>query len=766
MRLRRPHRERGAVLVLVAAAMFPIVAMMTYAIDVSHWFDYSRNLQNRADAAALAGGGAYGSICFQSSYGDQWTGLQSAIGKWAQLYSGPANSPSVVPFDEGSNPSANVPYSDSDVFAATGAGAYNNETNLQLGSLKDYYVRLNADNYADKGGTDFAMGDFCNSDPAKDLTDKHPGDPGAMLDVKVTQYQLPNFIPLFNAHPNIEAHARVEIQQQQGAKDVRPIAVNDALDTPCVTANFLDSDGNLITSEKMTQQFTSPPPPKLPQPTGLWTSLTDAKQVTMPANGDPVTVQLFLNDCATSNPQGIKYDYFDDKGKEQKFGLVYINNWANPGSAPGATGAPKVIGASGGEPGGVTLTGAAGGSCDPYFTTSTGDCSVGVHADVQFQAFDPLKGQHYFVRANIDGGSPIDLQQSGAPDGTVWDSGGNQFSIPSDSGPHTITLDWAQLGGSVGANTCKPVGFANPFSAANKCNGTFGTEGTQRLFAGIDGTNACDNPAYDSGPLQYIEIGSTDNGGITSGANAYGNTAPNNAPHLYVTTQIIGLKDAQPGDPPICLRVAEQTSHATGMVNCGYPGQPGLSADQDTIVNGCPAVQKDTVTQNGALVCTPALTPPGCVSNDPGQNPPLLKAFDDLIGNPAPGNCETNFWPSTGPAPDFANISIDDKRAVIMIITSPVDTFGVNGTADIPIRNFAVFYVTGWSTKQGGVSGCTGGNPVGGYTGANDPAPAGAGSGEIWGHWTNVVVPSGLGTGNGLQCNFTLFGNCIAVLTR
>jgi Flp pilus assembly protein TadG len=63
---RRLHCERGSVLVLVAAAMFPALAVLTFAIDVSHWFDYSRNLQNRADAAALAGGQGLG-VCIGST---------------------------------------------------------------------------------------------------------------------------------------------------------------------------------------------------------------------------------------------------------------------------------------------------------------------------------------------------------------------------------------------------------------------------------------------------------------------------------------------------------------------------------------------------------------------------------------------------------------------------------------------------------------------------------------------------------------------------
>jgi hypothetical protein len=746
--------------VLVAAAMFPIIGMTAFAIDVSHWFNYSRNLQNRADAAAFAGGDAYGDICFRSAPGDVWSGAQSTIGEWAQLYGGPGTG---LPSDGGTNPNdpptagaPNVPYADASVFTATGVGSYQNQPNLTKGPLSRYYIRLNANNYADKGGTDFAMGTFCNSDPHLDATDKNPGSAGAMVDVKVTQYQLGNFVPIFGAiGPSIEAHARVQIQQIQGAKDVRPIAVNDAAFIPCITANFLDADGTVIAQEKLTQSNATP---------GLWTSLTDAKAIA-PVGADPVTVELFLNNCDNTSPTGTTYDYFDSHGHGQKLGLVYINNYGNPGSVA-ATGAPIVIGPSGSELGGVTLSGASGGSCDPYFTTSTGNCSVGVHADVKFQNNTGV--QTFFLRANITGGGggPITLTQSGGSNGTVWDSGGQTFTIPSDTGEHDITLEWAQEGGVVAGHTCKLQGQPNPYTGNAGCTGTFaGTTGTQRLFSGIDGTNACNNPNFETGPMQYIDVGSTDGGGITSGANAYGQGT---APHLYVTTKIIGLSDSGPTDPPICLRVAESTSHATGFVNCGYPGQPGGSADQNAVVNGCPPVQIDTRTANGALICTPANTPIDCVQNDPGQSPPVLKSFDDLIGTGAgaPSSCETNFWPAATGADPNHTFTIDDKRAVVMIITAPTDMAVAHGTSDIPIREFAVFYVTGWSTGNGGVKGCSGGSGPPGYTGANDPPPTGAGNGEIWGHWTSIAVPSGLGTGNGQGCNFNQFGNCVAVLTR
>jgi hypothetical protein len=745
---------RGSILVLVAVAMFPFAGMLAFVLDVSHWFDYSRNLQNRADAAALAAGAAYGDICFRSSYGDQWSGAQSVIGKWAQFYSGPASSPAVVPFDEGTNSAANDPYSDASVFATTGAGPYKNLPNLTKGPLSNYWVRLNANNYYDKGGTNFQMGDFCTGDPSTDQTDPNPpaSTHEGIVDVKVTQYQLGNFIPIFGAiGPNIEAHARVEIQQIQTAKGVRPIAVNDASDAPCITANFLDKDGSLLQSEKLQQSSGSP---------GLWTSnvtiggVNQAKQVTMPASGHPVTVQLALNDCATSNPVTIPYDYYDASGGDHQFGLAYINNFGSPPANP----TTPVI-----DTGGVRLTGSLGTACDPYFQSNQTCTGIGADAFVKFPTANP--GTDY-VRAVDCGtstngcsinGTHIDL---GNVSGNEWNGSG--LTINPDTGPHYIDIAWAQLGGKIGNTTCKPTvdsqGNPNdPWASSNGCNGDLGPQ--QRSLSGIDGTNFCSGKNYDTGGFRWVTVGSTDGGGISSGANTYGTGGT--APHLYVTLKLAGLADSGDTDPPVCLRVNEQQSHQTGMINCGQGN--GGSFDQTAIETGCPQpLQIDTrVGANGALTCTPQNTPWDCVGNDPGNSPPVLKGFDNLIGNPAPGNCETNFWPynpATGGSTKDPNhdFTLADKRAVIMVITTPVETYGTHGTSQIPIVNFAVFYVTGWANNQGGVKGCAN----------NDPAPPGAGNGEIWGHWTSIAVPPGLGSGNGQKCNFTLFGNCVAVLTR
>jgi uncharacterized membrane protein len=63
-RLRRKLRdgERGAVVILVGVALPALALLTAVTIDGAHWYDWSRNLQLRADAAALAAGQQIGGI--------------------------------------------------------------------------------------------------------------------------------------------------------------------------------------------------------------------------------------------------------------------------------------------------------------------------------------------------------------------------------------------------------------------------------------------------------------------------------------------------------------------------------------------------------------------------------------------------------------------------------------------------------------------------------------------------------------------------------
>src|SRR5690242_20894906 len=94
---RPPSSERGAVVVMVAIWLPVLALFVSFAVDFAHFFDYSRNLQNRADAAALAAGTQFGGTCF----GTPTTAQTDVLGQTAQRYTGPPNL----------TPSANLPYS-------------------------------------------------------------------------------------------------------------------------------------------------------------------------------------------------------------------------------------------------------------------------------------------------------------------------------------------------------------------------------------------------------------------------------------------------------------------------------------------------------------------------------------------------------------------------------------------------------------------------------------------------------------------------------
>src|SRR6185437_12433891 len=106
--------------------------------------------------------------------------------------------------------------------------------------------------------------------------------------------------------------------------------------------------------------------------------------------------------------------------------------------------------------------------------------------------------------------------------------------------------------------------------------------------------------------------------------------------NLVVSVSVAGLANANTGDPPICLRVAVQTDHQTGIIDCGQGN--GNSADINAIENGCPnPVQINTRLQaDGSLTCTPTNSPLDCVTTTQGQRN-IMAGFEDPIdpdGNP------------------------------------------------------------------------------------------------------------------------------------
>jgi hypothetical protein len=786
----RISQERGSVMVLAVVALVPILYLAAFAIDVSHWWDYSRNLQNRADAAALAGGVVFGNICLEGGNpGDTATGDQSRIGKYAQLYSGAGTRAT------SSTVTANLPYTDAQVTAAqttapiqnvTANGYFNNTKpsssvvsplTLRLGKLSDYWVALNARNYAESvpvgQPTSFTMNaagsgaTFCNSDPTWDLTDPDhltAGAAGPMLDVKVTQRRLPLFfqgLPGFGSlRPTIHAHARVQLQGEASTPSA-PIAVSDTGYTPCVTVYFRRVDDNSLLG---TAVLTKEPQPLQTSPI-IWDNKaaqtdtngnpipnTGPTPVTMPA-GANVYVQPYLNNC---NGSGTKYDDATNSG------VLLINSYGN--STPGAGQAPVIT------TGGVTLNGTCLNGTDQYF--SVGGCNVQVTAHVAF-AVARQNASVTAVDTGVTPNQPLALSPNNA--GTIWTPNGNQsLTIADSTGQHPIRIDWKQTSGTIGAQTC---GTGNGQQPA-PCTGSFNVQAQS-----FGACNGCDQPD-DSGPIIMAQLRRSADPVGTTGQNAFAQGA---SPSLVITLQLAGINAAPATAGPaddIVLRYPVSGNHQTGLIDCGQG--PGSSKDDAVVYYGCgPAnPQFNPPPLNPLYVysrppgsdCSPAADgdtinwPSGnhqdCVATVPGTKNPICPLVLRMTGQAFNPPCNTNLNACSTtqgrpccPKNNWPNVPGSDPRAVTMIISSASD-FGAAGGPQgwLPIRRFATFYITGWDTRVTPACGDNDGFPVKGKRNQQNEA--------VWGHWINYTDTAG--TGNGQLCPINSIQpiNCVPVLTR
>ncbi|HXH96010.1 MAG TPA: pilus assembly protein TadG-related protein [Gaiellaceae bacterium] len=790
---RSRRSERGAVMVMVAAWLPVIALFAAFAVDVGHFFDYSRNLQNRADAAALAGGLQVGNICAGNPT-DPTSSPELPIGQMAQLFSGPPGSASDLPYPYsgvGSPPAAFPTF-----------GGYQNVPNLSVSNGTNganYHVLLNADDYADAGGTNFAIGDFCAGDPTLDKTDKEcygqtnlTGQAAddcavaAMVDAKVTQGNVPLFFPLLSIQPNISARSRVTIQGIGTATNLKPLGVRDPGAIPCIQVKFVPTGGTGTPPATQTVQLAlnqTATDNLAPYGPDVWDNSTDNNNA-----GDSISIpsgwNLYMQttlyaqgssgDCSTmSNP--LTY--------EQSSGILLLNSYGT--SAPAAGQPPKIIG--NGNGGGVTLL---TNNCthDQYFSNNTSDCSVTVCAIVAFTPGSTNPGLTVNGANMTTSANPLCQPPAGLTGATAWT---RSVTIPSASGQHQFTLAWSEhvTGGVSGASCAGNSG---------NCSGTFGVE--QQAFSACNENfnAACGGDPNISGPIIEAVVTTTSGaGGSTIGA-FQANTSPN----LFVTLHIQGLTDSPRTDrcangTTQCTLLRVDQGNADGMVDCGEGN--GANQARATILWGCP-LYGQAATATNPVDCTATAycggwmkTPDGscnnagrtattfvdCVNtNNNGATMPqciqaLVVAGLDANGNIDyskinPNNCHVSGstcsedkW-LTGNPIDPA--TIPDPRIVTTFIVFTGDIAGATGNHDLPIRTFASFYVTGWKIHGNGNTVDCGTYPT--DPGANEPAPQNlpANSDAIWGHWITYTEP-GAG-GNGKPCVFNAFGDCAAVLTR
>jgi hypothetical protein len=776
---RRPGilRERGSVLVLVAVAIFPLMLLLGFATDVPHWFDYSRNLQNRADAAALAAGDQFGNLC-ASNPTDPHASPELPIGQMAQLFSGPTGSASDLPY----------PYSGagSPLVAFPGFGGYQNVPNLTAGNDSTgshYHVLLNADNYktANPAGTNFAIGDFCHGDPTLDKTDvecfgatkplqgqlANDCATGAMVDVKVTQDGVPVFFPFVN-QPNISAHARVVIQGVGQATNLKPLGVRDPGSIPCIRVNFIPTGGTGTPPATQSLQLTVDNGLTGTSGPVYWDN-SGGNSITIP-NGWNLYAQTILyaqgasGTCTTmSNP--LTY--------ESNSGILLLNSYGT--SAPTAAQPPKIIGNANG--GGVTLID-NGCTHDQYFSTNTGNCSVLACAIVAFTPGATNKG----LTVAVGGGNPRNMSLSTDPacqttiaGAEAWES--NAITIATTSGQTQFDIAWKEHASGV---------------CSGNCTGDFGVE--QQAFAACNENfnSACGGDPNISGPIVSAVVSE---GGNSTIGSFQGGTAHT----LTVTLGIQGLQDSPRTDrcangTTQCTLLRVDQGNADGMVDCGQGN--GASQARLSVLYGCPLYGQTASAANpascsdsaycGAWMVTPngacnnstrtATSAVDCINtnNNGATMPECIQAlvvagasgtidYSQINNNNchvSGSTCSEDKWLDGAPIFDANGNPVQDPRIITTFIVFTGDIAGATGNHDLPIRTFASFYVTGWQIHGGNSIDC--GNGIG----ANEPAPANLpnNADAIWGHW--ITYTEAGASGNGKPCNFNAFGDCAPALTR
>jgi hypothetical protein len=798
-----------------------LLLFVMFAIDTAHWWDYSRNLQMRADAAAFAAGDRIGGICASPSPPPP-AGSLASIGQVAQLYSGASNT-----VTELSDLYPYVPVFGSGVAGQANSPNNPNYPNLKAGGLNNYHVLLNSTRFWQPGDTSatqsFTMpgsagGNFCT-------TTDEDGHTGPIVDVRVTQSNLRLLLPFLSLRPTISAHARVELQQGVAEKLVRAIAVRDQ--TPnCVYARIMKASDNSL-YKSVTLPLDGVGDPTLPSATLFDNKGASAVAVDM--SQGPFYVQSFLSDqaCGAASPTGQTYDDTTTSG------LEWINTYTPTNPSAGQNPALSDDGVGGGT-GGVYLTG-TGCSPDQYFTSQA--CTVTVNANVAFNVRYTDSGNKVMQEvtatdSSIGGGGtinltkflktqvsangnvapggqlPVDSTAGFAPTGSIdvngasyaysgkdathfsltaggtgfkkndivtqtgdnrWTSGNGGFGIGVESGSHPITIGWQQHTGSTALGTCTNTG-------GNPCSATFAGTKAQAFGA----CNGCDQPD-DSGPIaaMRIRLSGPPDGPGSAGRNSFLSTA---TPNLVFETTVQALTYDTASTPPHLLRVSVTTDKQTGLINCGQ--QPGANDAGNAVQFGCPVVNTPQCANNNYCapfqVYDPSLHPLGtcnplsrvagspyadCVqthSENGVKRGQILPAIANLIVNPSTGVCSTNRWPAFQAGTPIPG---GDPRAITLVITQPGDLS--QNSLTVPIRNFATFYVTGWDAT-GSTPKCT-----------NLPAPPDnvgnealcSGSckkstlGAIWGHWIRYTDPNAQSNGQP-GCPPSFFGVCVPVLSR
>ena len=707
-----PSSERGAVLVVVAAAMFAVVVIAAFVVDVANWYEHKRHLQLQADAAAFAGAHSFAlSGCSDSL-------IMGDAHKYGGSY-----------YDSATSSVVSEPY------------------NNQIGGTKqsNIHILINSSGYyGDSGAGD-------NTDPnGSPCTAKY-------IDIKATETNLPWFFGFGGLVPKINAHARVGLFQEDQAAGTLPIAVPNPLPTSAA-AIFVDETTSPATVVATAQLFETGTSGSL----DMWqTSSTSPVSVTIPGRRTGVVIALsgkqnlsLSGSLATICDQALT-DCYDSSADPPTNGLSFIRGYS--------------AGGTGIQPQGPVLRSVElfPVNCPngAYFSNNTSSCTYDLVARIAAYAQDgsnlPTANQIYTANGvQLDSSADANCASVAGAD-KCWHV---NLNLPVASGPNNITMTWEETAGCLQSGGCSKASDFCKSGGGNKCKGDFDGGATiQRAYSAV----TADPPAHSSGPIKLVKLCNTDTDPSCATEDSHSYLAASTH-HFVVTIGIAGtLQNATSvSDPLVVLRIR----NGQQSLDC----DPGYQNLKQELAYGCrPNYHVNSGTPDCSTIGTAALwasaQPWYCVAVSTGRQPnDVAEGLNTRIyqDNKPPntypnctlglGNLGYNNWANFVNDGRLDGFPPGDPRVLDAYITTYGAFSHVNGTSgSVPIIGFGHFYVTGYTGNGGGFDPPTNCNM--------DPVPNND-SGLIVGHFIRYLDKSG-GTGT-VACNPNSINACVIVMTK
>jgi hypothetical protein len=642
--------QRGAVLITFAVFAPLAILLATFAIDASNWYLHKRHLQLQADAGALAAAREF-QACSN-------TRVEEAAHRYSGVGAGEPYNPQL-----GGTPPSNV---------------------HELINSKTYYEQPKL------------------VDPS--AVEKPPCE-ASMVDLKLTETNLPWYWHPFSSVANINAHARVEVLQVTTAAHVEPLAVAETSPV-AAAAYFVDEDkgDEVLTKATLQKQGTNP------EGKDVWSSQPVEVTISRPHIGVIIALSGAKNDVKCGDTFVKCFDETATTGPS----LLHIQGWSAANPETGSYKAPIARQ--------VTLQPA---SCsDAYFAPAGKGCTIGVTARVDLGTTPNPAGVS--VKAVVGGGAAAAM---------TYDSTAHTWATAS---PVALPKE--------GANQVDLVVTCDPKASGSVCSGEKATttaelKNVQRAYAAGESSGSIASAWVSEPGAQEPVPGSLD-------ADSYEMCAT--CTHkLAVTVDVSGSISNAAGynDPPHPLRFEGEQG-----VRAACPPTEGQSGSkyEEHLATGCPGQYKINTSDPN---CTVNQSPYECLrigltGKDTG---PTRHGMEMRIEKtPPPGTkfyCENNWKDNNNGGVPI--LPTDDSRLVHVFVMpyGSVDSLGRSllGNEEIQIQDFAAFYVTGFPGD-----GCK-----------SDPN---TGNAEIVGHFVKYI--NLLDTGGGEKCVANSLGECVAVLTK